>query len=342
MRWAGARRARGLAVPTALILLLSSCASADDAQPEAPSADAATVVKDGDAWVAYQWLDGQDDGIFLVRPDGSGRHQLVPDLTGSEIHPDWSPDGSRVAFVRFAPGDRSELWVVDADGSDRERLAVCEQPCNSFGYPDWTSDGTAIVFGQDADATAGRPPTTFQVARYDLESGKVSVVLSRKDGMTAEQPRVSPDGGRVVYLRFRDVLDNAKGSAIFVCDLAGGREVRLTPWTMQAAYPDWSVDDVIVFHTYDLGAWQDTTHAANLFTVSPDGSALTRLTDHGEGEARATQPRWTPDGTGIVFTEVVGPGWGTRTIAFLGLDGASSPLSGDPVVATHPTLRPIG
>lgn len=343
----GARGARGVViVTTALIFSLNACESGDGGSTSSDASvrdnpSTATAVVDGEEWLAYQWLDGQGDGIYLVRPDGSGQHQLVPDLPGSEIHPDWSPDGRRIAFVRFTPDDRSELWVVEADGSDPRRLTGCDLPCNSFGYPDWTSDGTAIIFGQDAHATAERPPTTFQVARYDVETGDVSVVLSRTDGMTVEQPRVSPDGEHIVYLRFRDVLDNTKGSAIFVCDLAGGRERRLTPWRLQAAYPDWSVEDVLVFHTYDLGTWQDTSHAANLYTVAPDGSGLTRLTDHDEGEARATQPRWNPDGTGIVFTEVIGSGWGTRTAAFLGLEHASSPLSGDPVVATHPTLRPV-
>lgn len=57
------------------------------------------------------------DGIFLVRENGTVHHQLVPDLEGSEFHPAWSPDGSRIAFMRIAPEDRHEIWVVNADGS---------------------------------------------------------------------------------------------------------------------------------------------------------------------------------------------------------------------------------
>jgi TolB protein len=306
--------------------------------------DASVTVGDGEEWLVYQWLDGSDEGVFVVRPDGSGQHQLVPDLPGSEIHPDWSPDGTRIAFVRFTPEDRSELWVVDADGGGKRRLATCDAPCNSYGFPDWTTDGSAIFFSQDANAPPGEPPTTFQIARYDVATDRSSVVLTREDGMTVEEPRIAPDGRRVVYVRFRGEQAGEAQSALFVSDLAGGRERRLTPWSMQASYPDWSRDDVILFHTYDLGAFQTTTEAANLYTIAPDGRGLRQLTRFGDGEVRATQPRFAPDGSGIVYTAVEGPGYGTRTAAFLpAADGDGSPFSGDtPIVATHPELRPVG
>jgi Tol biopolymer transport system component len=147
----------------------------------------------GEAWLAYQWMSGSGDGIFLVRPDGTGGHQLVADLEGSEIHPDWSPDGQRIAFVHVTAEDRDELWVVGADGTGAEMLFPCDLPCNTISYPDWAQDGRAIYFGIDADASAG-PPTTFGVGRFDLTTKETNWVLTRKDEMTAEQPRISPDG----------------------------------------------------------------------------------------------------------------------------------------------------
>ena len=62
----------------------------------------------------------------------------------------------------------------------------------------------------------------------------------------------------------------------------------------------------------------------------------------GANDTRATQPRWAPDGSGIVYTQVTGAGFGTRTAAFLPIDGGESPWADyDPIIATHPTLRPI-
>jgi Tol biopolymer transport system component len=264
-------------------------------------------------------------------------------MTGSEIHPDWSPDGQRLAFVRVTPEDKSELWVVGADGTGEELLYSCEDPCNSLGYPDWNADGTRIYFGQDADAQANGIPRTFQVGRLDLDTRQVEIMLTRQDGMTAEQPRISPDETQLVYTRFKNPAEPLAGSAVFVSDVAGGPERRLTEFDAYGAYPDWSPDGTrIVFNTFDLSAFEDIAVQVNMFTIEPDGSDIQRLTDYGQNDSRATQPRWAPDGSGVVYTQVVGAGFGTRTAAFLPIDGSDSPWADyDPIIATHPTLRPL-
>ena len=301
------------------------------------------MVGDGEEWLAYQWLDATGEGIYLAKPDGSGLHQILVDMPGSEIHPDWSPDGQRLAFVRFTPDDKSELRVVNADGTGEELLASCELPCNSFGYPDWNADGSRIYFSQDANAGPDGVPSTFQIARLDMQSRDVEVVLTREDTMSAEQPRISPDETRLVYTRFKSPTDAYAGSAIFVADVKGGPEHRLTDWDIYGASPDWSPDGSrIVFNTFDLGAFQDITTQVNLFTIKPNGSDIERLTSYGENDTRATQPRWAPDGSGIVYTQVRGAGFGTRTAAFLALNGTESRWADyEPIIATHPTLRPV-
>jgi Tol biopolymer transport system component len=302
-----------------------------------PSAGDVPVVGAGEDWIAFQRIAGTGDGIFLVRPDGTGQHQLVADLDGSEIHPDWSPDGKRIAFIHVTPADRNELWVVSAEGTDAARLYACEVPCNTITYPDWAPDGNAIYYGIDANATGG-PPTTFGVGKFDLASEEASWVLTREDGMSAEQPRISPDGEGVVYTRFNE----PQGSAIFISDLKGGRETRLTAWELWGAHPDWSVEDRIVLNSYDLGVFQDTTEPANLYSVALDGSDLRQLTTFGDHDTRCTQPRWTPDGSGIIFTQVDGEGFGQRHMAFVNADGSGIRfLTPEPIDGTHSQLRPV-
>jgi Tol biopolymer transport system component len=309
-----------------------------------PNATDGVTVRDGESWISYQWgsaTDPDEDAIYLIRPDGTGKHELIPDVLGSDFHPDWSPDGSRIAFIHSGPGDQSQLWVADANGSHATRLLSCELPCNTFSYPDWSPDGTAIYYGWDSHAPPGRPPTTFGVGRYDIATRKATDVLSRKDGMTAEQPRVSPDGTRVVYDRGK-IDGSGPGIALFVFDLKGGRERQLTDWTTMAAHPDWAGNDRVIFNSYDLGFFQDTEEASNLYSVKADGSDLRQLTSFGRSDTRATQPRVTPDGSGIVFTRVDGDGWGTRTPAFINIDGTGlRGLTPTQIDATHPQLRPM-
>ena len=111
-------------------------------------------------------------------------------------------------------------------------------------------------------------------------------MLTRKDGMTAEQPRVSPDGTRVVYDR-GDILGAGPGIALFVADLEGGPERQVTDWTTMAAHPDWVSDDRLIFNSYDLGFFQDTEEASNLYSVAADGSDLQQLTAFGRSDTRA-------------------------------------------------------
>jgi Tol biopolymer transport system component len=68
---------------------------------------ALTWSPDGE-WLAFQ----TDDGIYLVRPDGSGLSPVVEKgffIAASAVQ--WSPDGSRIAYLRGGA-----LSIVNVDG----------------------------------------------------------------------------------------------------------------------------------------------------------------------------------------------------------------------------------
>jgi dipeptidyl aminopeptidase/acylaminoacyl peptidase len=310
-------------------------------------------------WIAFQSLAdefdpgadldgiGHDDTVFLARAaDGSDVHRLPgTDLVGSEIRPTWSPDGERVAFVRAQlPDDDSEVWAVNVDGSDAELLYDCGGPCNSIDYPDWSPDGASVYFTSDSNPPpTGGPPQTFEIWRYDFATGQAAVVLRREDGMSVEQMRIAPDGRRAVYVRWRNLTSPAPDAALFVANLETGSERRVTDWDLFPAYPDWSVHDRIAFNSYDLRLFPDTAKAANIYTLAPDGEDLRRLTDYGPSDIRATQPRWTPDGTGLVFTQVTPwsrDAFGDRRMAFMNADGAGMQEIAGSIPGTHPELQP--
>jgi Tol biopolymer transport system component len=81
---------------------------------------------------------------------------------------------------------------------------------------------------------------------------------------------------------------------------------------------------------------------SNLYTIRPDGTGLTQLTEFGKGETRAVQPTWTPDGDRIIFTAVEGTGFGDPTMAIIQRDGSGlqPATSSGPMFGTHPRLRP--
>ena len=119
-----------------------------------PGASAAPTMRVDEPWIAYQF----DDGIHLVRPDGTDPHALLPEATYRALHPDWSPNGAQIAFD--AETDRgNEIWVVNADGTDAEAVVPRSTDC-------------AISCGEVADRH-GRP--TVQPSRSSASNSARAV-----------------------------------------------------------------------------------------------------------------------------------------------------------------------
>jgi Tol biopolymer transport system component len=152
------------------------------------------------------------------------------------------------------------------------------------------------------------------------------------------QARVSPDGRTIAYEAGNEEL----GSAIFTAPVAGGDEFQVTDWELMAAHPDWMPDGRMVFHQWDLAIFPSLSESANIYVVDADGGRLQQLTHFTESGLRGAQTRVAPDGSGVIFTRVGGPGWGTRRIAFLAF-GDTEPrwLPAEPTDGTHPSLHPV-
>jgi hypothetical protein len=98
-----------------------------------------------------------DFGIHLTNEEGTighvtddrGLYAISTDVR--DISPVWSPDGSRIAFG-FHQHDHWEIYVMDADGSNRVRLTqeepFAKPPPNNVS-PAWSPDGRHIAFFTD-------------------------------------------------------------------------------------------------------------------------------------------------------------------------------------------------
>ena len=61
--------------------------------------------------------------LFTINADGSGISQLTPIGSAvSDRYSAWSRDGTKLAFARTTVTDKSQIYVMNADGSNQTRL----------------------------------------------------------------------------------------------------------------------------------------------------------------------------------------------------------------------------
>jgi hypothetical protein len=107
------------------------------------SPDGSTIAFDREHAFDPSNPEGFDLGIYLVGADGAGERPLI-DATGVvEGDLAWSPDGTRIAFDLAEADESSDVYVADADGSNR--VALTTDPGADFA-PVWSRDGTRIAF----------------------------------------------------------------------------------------------------------------------------------------------------------------------------------------------------
>jgi Tol biopolymer transport system component len=93
----------------------------------------------------------RDLDIYGFQP-GSPPYPLV-ESTFEEGHPQYSPDGKRIAFESKRPVGTSQIWLADADGRNPTQLT--RGPGRYQGTPGWSPDGRSIVF--DSYDEKGKP-----------------------------------------------------------------------------------------------------------------------------------------------------------------------------------------
>jgi Tol biopolymer transport system component len=140
--------------------------------------------------LVYDGTVGRDSFIYEIDVAPGSVPRQVTQVQGWDIAPSVSPDGKRVAFVRFE-GERVAAHVAPLDGSAPPHLVV-----RGSVRPSWTRDGRAIWAGSGAPLGA-----------YDVASG---ALLRAPKGMpvvrTAQTVELA-DGSLVVVA----VLDEARG-----------------------------------------------------------------------------------------------------------------------------------
>ncbi len=231
--------------------------------------------------IAYLCCSGFDASLWVMDADGSGTQKLTTGRAGS---PSWSPDGLRIAYD---DQDAGAIWVVSPDGSGARSLAV------NSGGPNWSPDGETIVFFSWRDFPGQDQRNELYVMDADGSNQRRLTDNAAED----VEPTWSPDGKRIAFTSSRDGNPD-----IFDAAADGSDQRQLTTDPAPDEGPAWSPDGSrILFTSYRDGADPLTLGQGNaeIFTVSPAGSAPANLTDDPEWDG---YPAWSPDGSQIAFS----------------------------------------
>jgi Tol biopolymer transport system component len=215
------------------------------------------------------------DAIFTL----DGRTGLVRQLTSTNhnAHPAWSSDGTRIAFTRYSSDWVSaDIWVMNANGSEPTPITTGSE----FSSPSWSPGGDALVF-------SGVGCVYYcDIYVQSLAEGSAPRHLAT----SAADPAWSPDGSRIVFV----ALSGDDGyHSLRLVEPDGSGIVVVTPIDEGGINgPAWSPDGALIAFSKCMRG------VCDIYTVRPDGSDLTRLTDVGN----ASSPAWSADGTRIAFT----------------------------------------
>ncbi len=145
------------------------------------------------------------------------------------------------------------------------------------------------------------------------------------------QPAVSPDGGKIVFVR--NVDDSTAG--LFLIDTAGGTATRLTADALHVKYPRWSPDGQRILFTQYLSGGGD-----ELWSVPATGGEPTQVT-HSPAGAMSWEGDWSPDGTQIVY-KYYQAGWKYNELHLSAADGSNESVlwTGDFSTAETPDWGP--
>jgi TolB protein len=278
------------------------------------------------AYSRYANLYFGSEDIVSVNSDGTGVVKLTNARHGVyDENPDWAPDGSKIVFQRDSELSCGQaciqgIYTVNADGSGLTRLTLDNGDMYSAD-PAYSPDGTRIAFDACVGPLVNDLCTNAGIFVVSADGSNVTQVTFEDPSSPYEEHEVqwSPDGTHFVFQRWR----RSDGyTAIFTATVDGTDFLQLSPWELDGEHADWSPDgSLITFESYGSGAPAGVS--TNVFTVRPDGTDLTQITQNEGGGVNSTNPAWAPDGTHIVFAQSPGSGrFGFTDIYTMKADGS--------------------
>ena len=260
--------------------------------------------------------------IWIVSAAGGAPRQITFSERG-ESGPQWSPDGRSLAFLssRGSAADaKTQIWVLPMDGGEAHQLTSSKENVSGF---EWSRDGSRIAFlavdtlpKSDEAKTARRDDPQVFEENFRLSHAWVIDVATKRATEVAHgnftvsgAPTWSSDGTRLAFQAAPTTMLRDSRSDVYVVTIADKSLKKITPKPVAGSPPAWSPDGKTIAYTI---LPQSHTARADSIMDREIGNDHLVLYDVASGSAKDTydpkldvsagNPRWTPDGSRVLFT----------------------------------------
>ncbi len=147
----------------------------------------------------------------------------ITDNPADDESPDWSPDGSKIAFDSDRSGNR-EVYVLDMVGLG-EPIKLTQHNSANFS-PAWSPDGKKIAFVSNHDGNT-------EIYVMDADGSNSRRLTDNPSGDWG--PDWSPDGNSIVFFTNRD-----GNMEVYVMNADGTNPTNVTNNPADDVFPSWS------------------------------------------------------------------------------------------------------
>jgi Tol biopolymer transport system component len=250
--------------------------------------------------------------LVVVRPNGRGRRVVA---SGGITSIEWSPDGSRIAGIRFNTRSADDLLVI-VRLQPRLRVVRIAPDTAETGYESagwWSPDGKRLVFTSNIGlCTVNATGADRHCVAAKVPIGEMADWHSRRIAFTQPAPdqqfvlyEINADGSNP----HRTTVNGVQPQA-----LPDGR-VSYAPGPPTTGQPDRALDpatgatSALPFAFNPPPSWSTVgdriavNRLSSLLVGAADGTGLRQIVESIGGE---TVPVWSPDGTTLAFADPSG------------------------------------